>query len=79
MFCYISKNWQGKPLIDIETIITLISNTTTKQGLSIKCQLDERVYETGRKISDNQLKKLNLVPCNTLGQWNYIIRPKSSK
>lgn len=43
MFCYISKNWQGQPLIDIETVISLISNTTTKKGLSITCQLDEKV------------------------------------
>ena len=46
MFCYISKNWQGQPLIDIETVISLISNTTTEKGLSITCQLDEKVYET---------------------------------
>ena len=26
-----SKNWQGQPLIDIETVISLISNTTTKR------------------------------------------------
>ena len=37
MFCYISKNWQGQPLIDIETVISLISNTTTEKGLTITC------------------------------------------
>ena len=76
MFCYISKNWQGKPLIDIETVISLISNTTTKKGLSIVCQLDKKVYETGRKISDEELSKLNITQCETLGQWNYIVRPQ---
>ena len=76
MFCYISKNWQGQPLIDIETVISLISHTRTEKGLSIACQLDEKVYETGRKISDAELAKLNLEPCDTLGKWNYIIRPQ---
>jgi hypothetical protein len=34
LFCYISKNWQGKPLIDVETAINLIGSTTTTTGLS---------------------------------------------
>ena len=76
MFCYISKNWQGQPLIDIETVISLISNTKTEKGLSIICQLDEKIYETGRKISDEELAKLNIIPCETLGKWNYIVRPQ---
>ena len=76
MFCYISKNWQGQPLVDIETVISLISNTTTKKGLSITCQLDEKIYETGRKITDKELSSLNIIPCEKLGKWNYIVRPQ---
>lgn len=77
MFCYISKNWQGQPLIDIETVISLISNTTTEKGLTITCQLDEKVYETGRKITDDELAQISIFPCETLGKWNYIIKPKN--
>lgn len=76
MFCYISKNWQGHPLIDIETVISLISNTTTEKGLSITCQLDEKVYETGHKISDDELAGINIFPCEILGKWNYVIKPQ---
>lgn len=76
MFCYISKNWQGHPLIDIETVISLISNTTTEKGLTITCQLDKKVYETGHKISDNELAEINIFPCETLGKWNYVIKPQ---
>ncbi len=76
MFCYISKNWQGQPLIDIETVINLISNTKTKKGLTITCQLDKKEYETGHKITDDELAALNITPCEILGQWNYIVRPQ---
>lgn len=76
MFCYISKNWQGQPLIDIQTVIKLISNTTTKKGLSITCQLDKKIYETGRKISDDEMSTLNITPSKTLGNWNYTIKPQ---
>ena len=76
MFCYISKSWQGQPLIDIETVISLISSTTTKKGLSITCQLDPKVYEIGRKITDEELTALNLIPGDILGKWNYTIKPQ---
>lgn len=76
MFCYISKNWQGQPLVDIETIISLISSTKTEKGLSITCQLDKKIYETGHKISDEEFAMLNIIPCEVLGNWNYIIKPQ---
>ena len=75
MFCYISKNWQGQPLIDIETVVSLISGTTTQKGLKIDCIVDNNIYETGRKISDEELAQVNLFPYEKLGKWNYIIKP----
>ena len=75
MFCYISKNWQGQPLIDIETVVSLISGTTTQNGLKIDCIVDNNIYETGRKISDEELAQVNLFPYEQLGKWNYKIKP----
>ena len=75
MFCYISKNWQGKPLIDIETVVSLISNTTTKNGLKIDCLVDNNVYAIGRKVSDEELAQINHIPYERLGKWNYTIMP----
>ncbi len=75
MFCYISKNWQGKPLIDIETVVSLISNTTTKNGLKIDCLVDNNVYAIGRKVSDEELAQVNHIPYERLGKWNYTIMP----
>lgn len=63
-------------MIVIKTVISLISNTTLEKGLSITCQFDEKVYETGHKISDSELDGINMFPCETLGKWNYVIKPK---
>lgn len=68
MCCYISKNWQGQLLIDIEAVISLILNTTIEEGLTISCQFDEKTYETDHKISDNKLAKINFFPRETLGK-----------
>jgi hypothetical protein len=76
MFCFISKNWRGKPLIDTATIIQLISNTTTKTGLTIKAKLDENIYHTGIKISDEEMALVNIERDEFHGEWNYKISPQ---
>jgi transposase len=76
MFCFISKNWRGKPLISIETIIELISNTTTSKGLKIVCIKDDNKYELGKKVTDKELAELNITRNTFHGDWNYIISPK---
>ncbi len=75
LFCYISKNWQGQPLIDIETVVNLISSTTTKTGLEVVCKVDPNTYETGLKITEDQKEIINITFVGPNEKWNYIIRP----
>ena len=75
LFCYISKNWQGQPLIDIETIVNLISSTKTTTGLEVSCVVDTNTYETGLKITEEQKENLNITFVGPNEKWNYIIRP----
>lgn len=79
LFCYITKNWQGKPLIDIETAVNLISSTTTKTGLKVICTVDTNKYELKKKITDEQAESINLQECDQFGKWNYIIRPNKDR
>lgn len=74
MFSFISQNWQGRPLIDHATVVSLIGNTTTATGLEIKAILDERTYQKGIKVSDEELKQLNIQPASCHGEWNYTIK-----
>lgn len=76
MFSYISTNWRGKPLESYEAVIQLIGNTKTKSGLKISAKLDEKIYESGKKISDEDFEKVNLKKGETLPQWNYKIVPE---
>lgn len=77
MFSFISQNWRGKPLIDIATVINLISNTRTKSGLEIKTRLDEKHYKKGIKVTDEELAAINLVKDEFHGEWNYKIVPNN--
>lgn len=77
LFSYISSNWRGQPLISHEVIIQLISATTTKTGLKVFCELDTNSYEKGIKISDEELRDVNIIKDNFHGEWNYTIKPKN--
>ena len=75
MFCFITMNWRGKPLVSQQTVVQLISGTTTKSGLTIKVELDENVYQKGIVVSDEELAKVNLITEEFHGEWNYRIEP----
>ncbi len=75
MFCHITQNWRGRPLVSHEVIIQLIANTTTKAGLKIRAELDSARYPTGTLVSDEQLAALNLKRSDFHGEWNYTLMP----
>ncbi|MDR2755591.1 MAG: ISAzo13 family transposase, partial [Planctomycetaceae bacterium] len=77
LFSYISKNWRGRPLIDLATVINLIANTKTETGLTVRCVEDKKLYKKGIKINDYELKKIDLKPAPFLGNWNYSIKSKN--
>ena len=79
MFSFISKNRRGKPLIDRQTVIELIGHTATRQGLEIKVVLDEKNYEKGIRVTDEEMKKINIEEAEFHGEWNYKIRPRKSE
>ena len=73
MFSYISANWRGRPLTSRAVVVNLIANTTTETGLEIAATLDDAQYETGIKVSNEEMKSLAIVPHEFHGEWNYQI------
>ncbi len=74
MFCHITQNWRGRPLISHEVIINLIANTATEGGLTIQAELDRGSYPIGIKVTDEQLAAVNMTPHAFHGEWNYSIQ-----
>lgn len=77
LFSQISVTWRGEPLVSYETIINFISSTTTKTGLKVKAELDTYEYETGKKITNEQMQSVNVKTHNTHPAWNYTIHTQS--
>jgi hypothetical protein len=75
LFSFISSNWRGQPLRDYQTVVRLIAHTTTAKGLQVMCRLDRRKYPTGRKVTNDEFKQVNLERNRFHGDWNYVIHP----
>ena len=78
LFCHITQNWRGRPLVSYDTIVKLIGCTCTTAGLRVKAKLDRNHYPTGGKVTKADIKRLALKQSNFHGDWNYEIRPRQS-
>ena len=77
LFSFISRNWRAKPLVSLEVIISLIAATTTRTGLEVFAQLDQRTYPDKVRVSDAELAAVNLHGAPFHPDWNYSIRPRT--
>jgi hypothetical protein len=76
LFSFITQNWRGKPLVSYQAIVQLISGTTTRTGLNVKCAIDPNLYPAGIKVSDAEMASINITPHEFHGEWNYSIMPR---
>jgi hypothetical protein len=76
MFCHITENWRGQPLRSRMAVVELIAATSTEQGLTIQAEMDDGTYETGRKVTDEEMASLAIERCDFHGEWNYRLSPR---
>ena len=75
LFSFISKNWRGQPLTSLKVIVSLIAGTTTRKGLRVHAEIDDRRYPAGVKVPDAQMAQIHLRRDDFHGEWNYEITP----
>jgi len=78
LFSFISMNWKGQPLTSFETILNLISSTKTKTGLKVEAEIDLNEYPKGIKVSDAQMRMIDISRNEFHGEWNYTINPQNT-
>ena len=76
LFCHITENWRGRPLVDHETVVNLIGSTRTAEGLRVRAKLDTREYPLGVKVSNAEMNDLSLMREDFHGEWNYKLVPR---
>jgi hypothetical protein len=78
MFCHITQNWRGRPLVSHEVIVNLIGETTTSKGLEIRAELDQEAYPKGKKVTDEELARVKIQRARFHGDWNYTVLPEQN-
>ena len=78
LFSFITMNWKATPLVSYRVIVDLISATTTKTGLTVKCELDSAHHPKGVVVSEQQIGALNMTRDAFHGDWNYTIHSKET-
>ncbi len=76
MFCHITENWRGRPLVSRSVVVSLIGSTRTKAGLKINAELDTNAYPTGLKVTDEEFARIRIKKAKFHGEWNYTISPR---
>ena len=76
LFCHITENWRGRPLVSHGVVVQLIGSTTTRTGLHVEADLDTNHYETGIKVTDEELEAVRLHRDKFHGNWNYKVIPQ---
>jgi hypothetical protein len=77
LFSFISQNWRGQPLYDLTTIVNLISHTTTRQGLIVRCAVDDTKYTKGVKVTPAELEAVEVKQHDFHGEWNYTLNKRT--
>jgi transposase len=76
LFCHITTNWRGRPLVSYQVVVNLIAHTSTSNGLTVRAWLDRRYYPTGVKVSNKDFAAIRIRPAKFHGTWNYTILPR---
>ena len=75
LFSEVSKNWAGRPLDSYQTILNYLRTTTTTTGLRLTAHPVKKAYKKGVKISNAQMRQLDISIDNDLPKWNYTLQP----
>ena len=61
MFPHITRSLKGVILRSYEYVKELIENTTTKTVLKVKAHIVKKLYQTGRKYSNNFIETMRII------------------
>lgn len=76
LFPHVTRALQGVIFKSHELVKELIETTTTKNGLTVKATIIDKVYRVGRKVVDGFKNSMRILFDDHLGQWNYVAVPQ---
>lgn len=75
LFPHVTRAMEGVVFESYELVEQLIKNSKTISGLTVETVINSKVYETGRKLSKNDIEKIRFFKDSFLPNWNYFFTP----
>jgi hypothetical protein len=75
LFPHLQRSWEGVVFTNYEIIKERAEQTSTEKGLKVVAWINEKLYESGRKYSDNFKETMTIIFDEVLPKWNYQIQP----
>jgi len=76
LFSHVTRACQGVVFDSLQTVLALLQKTKTQQGLAVTVRVLDKLYETGRKVSDAFKQHMPIVFDTVLPKWNYWAVPQ---
>jgi hypothetical protein len=74
LFCHITDAWAGTIFTSITLVKGLVEKTSA-HGLKVFASIKDKIYRTGRKVSEGFKENMTIITDDFLGQWNYRAVP----
>lgn len=74
-FPHLQRSWEGVVFSDYKIVKERAEQTRTEKGLKVVAWINEKLYQSGRKYSDNFKETMTIVFDELLPKWNYQIHP----
>ena len=78
LFAPVSINWAGQPLRSLETMLGWVRGTEVG-GAGVTASLDRATYPTRVKVSNAEMKRLDLERHEVCPAWTYTISPRPTQ
>lgn len=77
VFPHVTRACEGVVFESVQLVKQLIESTQTSTGLKVTVDILDRVYETGRKVTQDIKSSLRIVADALLPAWNYTVQPNA--
>lgn len=77
LFSQITRSWNGAPLMSVDDAVKRAAMTTTKTGLKVYADINNKTYDIKRLVDESYEKRLacQVVFSPVLPKWNYLVKP----
>ena len=75
LFPHVSRACQGVIFDTLETVRAAMARASTQTGLTVVASVLDKVYQTGRKATDEFKQQMPILFDEFLPQWNYVAQP----